>query len=110
MKTGTIKWFDATKGFGFITPNDGGPELFMHGSRLEASGIASVSAGDVVSYEESTRSGKTSATNLTLVSRAAEVELAAAIARRAREPERASSSTGMSLEEFEREWALKPVR
>ena len=51
MATGKVKWFDAKKGFGFITPDDGGKDAFLHVSALQAANVQSVSDGQAVSYE-----------------------------------------------------------
>lgn len=52
MSKGTVKWFDATKGFGFITPEDGGKDLFVHHSEIQAGGgYATLSDGQTVEYE-----------------------------------------------------------
>lgn len=115
MKTGIIKWFDASKGFGFITPADGSPELFLHGTKLEAAKIPSVTAGDTVSYDECTKNGKAFAINLVLVSTAAEDSLRAnakekgSPAKKARSNDRELSGADQSLEAFEREWGLRPA-
>ncbi|MGE5538963.1 MAG: cold-shock protein [Gemmatimonas sp.] len=50
MATGTVKWFNATKGFGFIKPDDGGADVFVHISALEQAGIASLNEGQKVSF------------------------------------------------------------
>ena len=62
MATGTVKWFNATKGFGFIQPNDGGADVFVHISAVERAGIGSLNEGDKVSYEleRDRKSGKMS--------------------------------------------------
>lgn len=68
MITGTVKFFNATKGFGFIQPEDGGKDAFVHISALERAGISSLAEGQKVSYELRTgRDGKMSADNLQLV-------------------------------------------
>jgi CspA family cold shock protein len=69
MATGTVKWFNATKGFGFIQPDSGGADVFVHISAVERAGMSSLNEGQKVSYEAQTdeRRGKTSATNLKLV-------------------------------------------
>ena len=67
METGTVKWFNTTKGFGFITPDQGGNDVFVHISALQRAGIRSLNEGQRVSYELTTDRGKTSATNLSLV-------------------------------------------
>jgi len=68
MITGTVKFFNSTKGFGFISPEDGSKDAFVHVSAVERSGLAGLYEGDKVTYElENGRDGKISATNLTLV-------------------------------------------
>lgn len=66
MATGTVKWFNPTKGFGFIQPDDGGPDAFVHISAVERSGMGELVDGQKVSYdlERDKRSGKMSACNL----------------------------------------------
>ena len=66
MTTGTVKWFNSTKGFGFIQPDNGGPDAFVHISSVERSGMRELVEGQKVSYELETdkRSGKQSAGNL----------------------------------------------
>lgn len=51
MSTGTVKWFSAEKGFGFITPDEGGADMFVHHSEIQTSGYASLDEGQKVSYE-----------------------------------------------------------
>lgn len=65
MVTGTVKFFNSTKGFGFITPDDGGKDAFVHISAVERAGMSTLNEGDKVTYElEAGRDGRTSATNL----------------------------------------------
>ena len=66
MNTGTVKWFNTTKGFGFIQPDNGGADVFVHISAVERSGMGALTEGQKVSYEILTdhRSGKSSAGNL----------------------------------------------
>lgn len=66
MNTGTVKWFNATKGFGFIQPDNGGADAFVHISAVERSGMQTLVEGQKVSYElvKDKRSGKMSAANL----------------------------------------------
>ncbi len=51
MATGTVKWFNETKGYGFIAPTDGGADVFVHYSAIEGSGFKTLSEGQTVSYE-----------------------------------------------------------
>jgi len=67
MKIGTVKWFNETKGFGFIQPQDGGADVFVHISAVEKAGIKSLKEGQQISYELSTNKGKISADRLKLV-------------------------------------------
>lgn len=65
MATGKIKWFNADKGYGFIEPDDGGKDLFVHISALEGSGIKNVSEGDPLDYDVvEGRNGKPQAENI----------------------------------------------
>lgn len=66
MATGTVKWFNETKGYGFITPDSGGNDVFVHISAVERAGLRSLNEGQKVSYEmvADKRSGKQSADNL----------------------------------------------
>ena len=68
METGTIKWFNSQKGFGFIQPDAGGPDVFVHISAVERSGLNGLNDGQKISYElvPDRRTGKTSAENLKL--------------------------------------------
>lgn len=64
MAQGTVKWFNTTKGFGFIQPDDGGPDVFVHISAVQKAGMQSLSDGQKVTFELTTDRGKTCATNL----------------------------------------------
>jgi cold shock protein len=66
MAVGTVKWFNATKGFGFIQPDAGGPDVFVHISAVERAGIRDLVEGQKIAYEivVDKRSGKSSAENL----------------------------------------------
>jgi len=65
MSTGTVKWFNLTKGFGFIQPTDGSKDVFVHVSAVERSSLGRLNEGDKVSYDlEHGQQGKVSAVNL----------------------------------------------
>lgn len=68
MATGVVKWFNPTKGYGFIEPVDGGNDVFVHISAVEKSGIGSLTEGQRISYEIATEKGKSSAVNLKIAS------------------------------------------
>ena len=68
MSTGVVKFFDTSKGFGFITPDDGGKDVFVHISTLSLKGIRTLNDGQKISYELQEERGKTSATNISLES------------------------------------------
>ncbi len=63
---GTVKWFNPNKGYGFISPEDGSKDVFVHVSSLEKSGLRILSEGQNVSFEVATNKGKTSAVNIKL--------------------------------------------
>ena len=66
MATGTVKWFNTQKGFGFIQPENGGKDVFVHMTALQAAGLRELSEGQRVSYEVPMERGKESAGNLKL--------------------------------------------
>jgi CspA family cold shock protein len=67
MATGTVKWFNKRKGYGFITPDEGEQDVFVHISAVQQSGMRTLNEGDKLSYELMTERGKTVAGNLKLV-------------------------------------------
>jgi CspA family cold shock protein len=66
MATGTVKWYNETKGYGFIQPDNGGKDIFVHATALERAGMRGLAEGQKISYEVESdrRTGKESATNL----------------------------------------------
>ena len=68
MANGTVKWFNATKGFGFIAPDEGGKDVFVHISAVERAGLTGLADNQKVTYDvEAGRDGRESASNLQLV-------------------------------------------
>ena len=68
MTKGTVKWFNTAKGYGFIAPDDGSKDAFVHISAVERAGLTSLAEGQLVEYELQTgQNGKTSAENLSIV-------------------------------------------
>jgi CspA family cold shock protein len=64
MSSGTVKWFNSTKGYGFIQPEDGGADVFVHVSAVEKAGLRGLNEGQRVSFELQKERGKTAAVNL----------------------------------------------
>ncbi len=67
MEQGKVKWFDSTKGYGFIAPDDGATDVFVHISEIESAGYNSLNTDQTVNYELQTRNGKSNAVNLKLI-------------------------------------------
>ncbi|OHC83823.1 MAG: cold-shock protein, partial [Rhodospirillales bacterium RIFCSPLOWO2_12_FULL_67_15] len=63
MASGTVKWFNPSKGFGFIQPSDGGKDVFVHITAVQRAGLDTLREGQKVNYEMTTERGKTAATN-----------------------------------------------
>ena len=66
MAIGKVKWFNATKGYGFIMPQDGGKDVFVHVTAVQAAGLRGLDEGQQISYEVAMERGKATATNLRL--------------------------------------------
>jgi CspA family cold shock protein len=64
MQTGTVKWFNSTKGYGFIAPDAGGSDVFVHITAVERAGLRGLNEGQKISYEIESKNGKSSAVNL----------------------------------------------
>lgn len=67
MATGTVKWFNPTKGYGFIAPDDGGNDVFVHISAVEKAGLPGLNEGQKLSFEVATNKGRESAADLSVV-------------------------------------------
>jgi CspA family cold shock protein len=67
MTNGTVKWFNPTKGYGFISPEEGGSDIFVHISAVQRAGMDGLNEGQKLSYELATNKGKTSAVNLKIL-------------------------------------------
>jgi cold shock protein len=67
MAEGTVKWFNTTKGYGFIQPSDGGNDIFVHISAVQRAGLQGLSDGQKVSYELQNERGKTAAVDIKLI-------------------------------------------
>jgi CspA family cold shock protein len=67
MAIGTVKWFNTTKGYGFIVPQEGGKDVFVHITAVQAAGLRGLDEGQTVSYEVAMERGKAAATNLRAV-------------------------------------------
>jgi CspA family cold shock protein len=66
MPTGKVKWYNSQKGYGFIAPDDGGKDVFVHATALEAAGVRNLVDGQALSFEITQDRGKSSATQLKL--------------------------------------------
>lgn len=66
MANGTVKWFNATKGFGFIQPDDGGNDVFVHITAVQEAGLQGLEDGQKVTFELAEQRGKTAAANIKL--------------------------------------------
>ena len=67
MATGKVKWFNSAKGYGFIQPDDGSEDVFVHKTKLEEKGISDLEEDQEISYDTEDHNGKTAATNIKLI-------------------------------------------
>ncbi|MBZ5763297.1 cold-shock protein [Rhizobium sp. VS19-DR104.2] len=102
MKSGTVKWFDAAKGFGFIIPSDGGADIYINLKVLQKAGLGTLEPGAAVNFSVANRGGKEFVEEVTVI--AAPLPL---IERN--DPPKAMAKTQLLDEEelFEREWGLR---
>lgn len=97
MPTGKVKWFSAAKGFGFITPDDGTADVFLHLSKVEEANLPTLESGTALQYSIGSRNGKVFAEGLSIVSKPKAPR---------REPGPDNSSSDFETE-FEKEWGLR---
>ncbi|MGM4915452.1 cold-shock protein [Rhizobium sp. 768_B6_N1_8] len=97
MPTGKVKWFSVSKGFGFIMPDDGSADIFLHLSKVEEANLPTLESGTALQYSIGSRNGKVFAEGLSIVPRPKALR---------REP--GPDNTGSDFEtEFEKEWGLR---
>nr|WP_274598301.1 cold-shock protein [Rhizobium sp. CFBP 8752] len=97
MPTGTVKWFSVAKGFGFITPDDGTADVFLHISKVEEANLPTLENGIALRYSIGSRNGKVFAEGLSVISKPKAPQ---------REPE-PDNATSTFEKEFEKEWGLR---
>jgi CspA family cold shock protein len=97
MPTGKVKWFSAAKGFGFITPDDGSADVFLHLSKVEEANLPTLESGTALQYSIGSRNGKVFAEGLSIVSKPKALP---------RDPALDKSSSNFEAE-FEEEWGLR---
>jgi len=102
MQTGKVKWFDVTKGFGFIVPDTGGPDVFLHLSKVQESNLPTLETGAAIQYSLGHRHGKAYAENLSM--NVLKEEMAKSAPRSAGGPTDADADADAA---FEQEWGLK---
>lgn len=96
MPTGKVKWFSASKGFGFITPDDGGADVFLHLTKVQEANLPTLESGTALQYSIGSRNGKIFAEGLSIVSKPKALR---------REPGSDDLSSNFETE-FEKEWGL----
>ncbi len=97
MPTGKVKWFSASKGFGFITPDDGSADVFLHPTKVQEANLPTLESGTPLQYSLGRRAGKVFAEGLSVLANPAPIEPSP-------KPHRKGSGFG---DEFEREWGLR---
>jgi CspA family cold shock protein len=101
MQTGTIKWFDAAKGFGFVIPNEGGPDIYVHLKVLQKVGLETLEPATDVNFSVVSRGGKQFVEEIAVVAAPSTFE-------RSYTPQLSGKTASLDAEElFEREWGLR---
>ena len=101
MQSGTVKWFDAAKGFGFVIPKDAGQDIYVHLKALQNAGLEMLDPGTTVKFSVATRGGKQFVQEIAIVAKPAPP------LEPTREPKFTRPSTGEDEDAFEREWGLR---
>ena len=97
MPTGKVKWFSVSKGYGFIKPDDGNPDIFLHLSKVQEAKLPTLEAGTSLQYSIGSRNGKAFAEGLSIISKSV-----------VQQPSATSDRSGDDFEtEFEKEWGLR---
>ena len=97
MPTGKVKWFSVSKGYGFIKPDDGSPDIFLHLSKVQEAKLPTLEAGTTLQYSINSRNGKAFAEGLSIVSKPV-----------SKQSPSTSDRSGSDFEtEFEKEWGLR---
>jgi CspA family cold shock protein len=97
MPTGKLKWFSISKGYGFITPDDGSPDIFLHLTKVQEANLPTLEAGTALQYSIGARNGKTFAEGLSILPQPT-----------SRQPQPTADHVDSDFEtEFEKEWGLR---
>lgn len=101
MPTGKVKWFDVTKGYGFILPDDGGSDVFLHLSKVQESNLPTLETGTSLQYSLGTKNGKAFAEGLSLIAPTRDR------GRPSQTPQKRTPEKSDLGDAFEREWGLR---
>jgi CspA family cold shock protein len=104
MQTGTVKWFDATKGFGFLIPQDGSDDIYVHAKVLQKAKIDTIETGTVVNYSVGEKGGKLFVNDIAIASVPSQAE---PVDRRIVKKSAITTPSADAEDEFEREWGLR---
>lgn len=104
MQTGTVKWFDAVKGFGFVIPLDGGADIYLHQKAVQKAGIATLEPGTAINFSVASRGGKSFVEEISIIAAADPTPVQSR-----RSKNEALGATDSEQDDFEREWGLRRV-